>query len=229
MRTTTLRMSAAAASEKTMLLCSGGVESAVLVAQALAAGRQPVPLFADYSQRGAKREHQAAQAVCAAFENVPLQTLDLRAEGAKFQSINRLHIPMPHRNLVLLSLALSWASTHGCSQLAIGLNKDDFGKDAELAASDAPVRYTTGTRAFAQRFSELASVVAPEVEVALPQAELSKAEVIRLGARLGVPLELTYSCMRGREQHCGACMQCRARAEAFASAGVPDGAVYEPR
>ena len=72
--------------EKTLLLCSGGVESAVLVAQLLAARRHPVPLFADYSQRGAQRERIAARAVCASFEGVPPpQELDLRAEGGRFQ------------------------------------------------------------------------------------------------------------------------------------------------
>mmetsp|Transcript_10930 Transcript_10930/g.34534 ORF Transcript_10930/g.34534 Transcript_10930/m.34534 type:complete len:221 (+) Transcript_10930:90-752(+) len=214
--------------EKTLLLCSGGVESAVLVAQLLAVRRHPVPLFADYSQRGAQRERISARAVCASFEGVPPpQELDLRAEGGRFQAINRLHVPVPHRNLVLLSLALSWASTLGCSQLAIGLNRDDFGKDEEFEAAGA-VRYTTGTRAFTDRFRALANVVAPEVEVALPQAELSKPEVIRLGADLGVPLHLTYSCMRGRERHCGTCIQCRARREAFVSAGVEEGDdVYE--
>ena len=218
----------AAARSKTLLLCSGGVESAVLVAQILAAKRTPVPLFADYAQRGAKCERRAARAVCASFESVPPpQELDLHAEGARFQALNRLHVPLPHRNLVLLSLALSWASTHGCTQLAIGLNRDDFAKDEEFAAAGS-VRYTTGTLAFVERFTELASVVAPDVEVVLPQAELSKARVVRLGMRLGVPLELTYSCMRGRERHCGNCLQCRARRGAFAEAGVVEAAgVYD--
>ena len=72
--------------EKTLLLCSGGVESAVLVAQLLAVRRHPVPLFADYSQRGAQRERISARAVCASFEGVPPpQELDLRAEGGRFQ------------------------------------------------------------------------------------------------------------------------------------------------
>ena len=166
--------------------------------------------------------------MCASFESVPPpQELDLHAEGLRFQAINRLHVPLPHRNLVLLSLALGWASTHGCTQLAIGLNRDDFAKDEEFAAAGS-VRYTTGTLAFVERFRDLASVVAPEVEVVLPQAGLSKAEVVRLGARLDVPLQLTYSCMRGRERHCGTCLQCRARREAFVAAGVIEAAgVYE--
>lgn len=210
-----------ASASKTLLLCSGGVESAVLIAQILAAGRRPVALCADYSQRGAAEELAAANHLCASMGTEAPQLLDLRAEGTAFQSINRLHIPLPHRNLVLLSLALSWASTRECSQLAIGLNRDDFDKDAEFAAAGA-VRYTTGTRSFVDRFQSMAKTVSPDVQVVLPQAELSKAEVVQLGAKLGVPLEHTYSCMRGRARHCGACIQCRARRAAFIEAGVPE-------
>ena len=112
----------------TLLLCSGGVESAVLVGQLLELGEHVVPLFADYSQRGASQERLAAERMCSHFGLEPPQHMDLRAEGGAFQAMNRLHVPMPHRNLVLLSLALAWASTHRCSRLAIGLNKDDFAK-----------------------------------------------------------------------------------------------------
>jgi 7-cyano-7-deazaguanine synthase len=198
-----------------------------MVAQLLAAGREPLPLFADYSQRGAAAERAAADAVCAASGIAAPRLLDLRTEGSAFQAVNRLHVPMPHRNLVLLSLALSWASTLECSELAIGLNRDDFGKDADFAAAGA-VRYTTGTVAFVERFRELAAVVAPDVEVVLPQAEMSKADVVRLGSQLGVPLESTYSCMRGRAHHCGSCLQCRSRRAAFIEAGLPESdAFYE--
>ena len=212
---------------KTLLLCSGGVESSVLVAQLLDNGRSPVPLFADYSQRGAAAERAAAEAVCASAGIEPPRLLDLRVEGGSFQAINRLHVPVPHRNLVLLSLALSWASTLGCTQLAIGLNRDDFRKDAEFQAAGA-VRYTTGTRAFVERFRSLAEAVAPDVELVLPQQDLTKAEVVRLGVQLGVPLDRTYSCMRGRARHCGTCLQCTARRAAFLDAGVPESeAFYE--
>jgi len=206
---------------RTLLLCSGGVESAVLIAQAQAAEETPVPLFADYSQRGAAMERQAADNICRALGSAPPQLLDLQHEGRAFQAINRLHIPLPHRNLILLSLALAWASQHGCSKLALGLNRDDFGKDAQFQSQGA-VRYETGTLAFVDRFRALAEAVAPDVEVALPQESMAKAQVVQLGAKLRVPLELSYSCMRGRERHCGACLQCRARREAFLAAGVAE-------
>lgn len=214
-----------AAQTRTLLLLSGGVESAVLLAQLKSADSQPVPLFAHYSQRGADAEHAAAVAACVSHDLEPPQLLDLRAEGAKHQCINRLHIPLPHRNLALLSLALGWASTHQCSAIALGLNKDDFAKDAAFAATGS-VRYTTGTLEFVSKFKQLAAVVAPEVAVALPQAELTKRDVILEGVRLGVPLMQTYSCMRGRTMHCGTCLQCRSRRQAFLDAGVPD-VMYE--
>jgi len=208
-----------AAERRTLLLLSGGIESSVLLAQLKHAGQTPIPLFAHYSQRGVDAEHAAASAVCSAFGFAEPQLLDLRAEGLAHQRINRLHVPLPHRNLALLSLALGWATTHQCSAVALGLNRDDFGKDAEFAAAGA-VRYTTGTREFVSSFTALAAVVAPDVGIMLPQAQLSKAEVIREGMRLGVPLRSTYSCMRGRPLHCGSCLQCLARRRAFALAGV---------
>ena len=207
---------------RTLLLLSGGVESAVLLSQLRETGHHPVPMFAHYSQRGSDAEHAAAAAAVAFIGAAePLRLLDLRAEGANHQKVNRLHIPLPHRNLALLSLALGWASTLQCTSLALGLNKDDFGKDAAFKEAGS-VRYTTGTVEFVTHFKALASVVAPEVTITLPQAELTKAEVILEGARLGTPLALTYSCMRSRPLHCGNCLQCRARRVAFLDAGVED-------
>ena len=206
---------------RTLLLLSGGVESTVLLSQLSARQQTCIPLFADYGQRGAEAEHAAAKAACASASLPPPQVLDLRAEGLAHQRVNRLHIPLPHRNLALLSLALGWATTHECSSIALGLNRDDFHKDREFAASGS-VRYQTGTLEFVDRFKALAEVVAPDVSVELPQAALSKADVVREGARLHAPLLQAYSCMRGRPTHCGSCLQCRARRAAFVDAAVPD-------
>ena len=208
---------------RTLLLLSGGVESSVLLSQLCesSAHARPMTLFAHYSQRGAAHEHVAAAAACAAAGLPGPQLLDLRAEGSAHRSYNRLHIPLPHRNLALLTLALGWATTHQCSKVAVGLNSDDFGKDAEFAAAGA-IRYTTGTREFVDKFTALAAVVAPEVEITVPQAHLTKADVVREGMRLGTPLLETYSCMRGRSLHCGTCLQCRSRRQAFIDAGVED-------
>ena len=206
---------------RTLLLLSGGVESSVLLSQLCEANARPLAMFAHYSQRGAMHEHAAASAACAHAGLPSPELLDLRAEGAAHQQHNRLHIPLPHRNLALLTLALGWATTHACSTIALGLNREDFAKDAAFAAAGT-VRYTTGTLEFVDKFTALASVVAPEVEITVPQADLTKADVVREGVRLGTPLLQTYSCMRGRELHCGTCLQCRSRRQAFIDAGVQD-------
>lgn len=209
-----------------LLLLSGGVESAVLLRQLLAKGKQPVPLCADYAQRAAREELRAAQAACRHAGIAEPQVLDLRAEGEAFWRANGLHVPLPHRNLVLLSLGLGWATTHCCTELALGLNKDDFAKDAEFAGTVGAVRYTTGTRRFVEDFRRLAATVAPGIEVTLPQAELTKHQVVLEGLRLGTNLAETYSCMRGRPRHCGACLQCRARREAFRRAAAEEPAGF---
>lgn len=65
------------------------------------------------------------------------------------------------------------------------------------------------------------------VRLSLPLGSVSKAEVVALGARLGIPFGLTYSCYRGGERHCGACPACAQRKKAFAEAGVEDPTEYE--
>lgn len=65
------------------------------------------------------------------------------------------------------------------------------------------------------------------VGLSLPLGRMSKAEVVRLGARLGTPFSLTYSCYRGGEKHCGACPACAQRKKAFIEAGVEDPTEYE--
>lgn len=210
------------AARRALLLLSGGVESSVLLHQLIRLGRKPVPLFANYAQRGADAEFRACVAVCeqAGLHKAP-QIVDLTVEGAAFQRISGLHVPLPHRNLVLMSLALSWATVHRCEEIALGLNRDDFAKDSEFARR-GQVRYTTGTERFVERFRLLVEEVAPSISIVVPQAEMSKVDVIALGRSYGVDLAATYSCMRTGPGHCGACMQCRARRTAFESAGVEE-------
>ncbi|KAL1503602.1 hypothetical protein AB1Y20_012079 [Prymnesium parvum] len=208
---------------RSLALVSGGIESAVLLHKLVASGRTPIALFFDYAQRGAAHERSAALAACASARIAPPVCLDLRSVGEAFRASNRLHVPLPHRNLVLLSLSLGWATTHGCDELALGLTSEDFAKDSEFAAAGA-VRYTTGTAEFCDHFRRMAAHVAPGVELTLPMAHQRKHEVIREAQQLGVELSRTYSCMRAcaSGRHCGTCLQCEARRAAFAAAGVSE-------
>ena len=178
---------------RSLVMLSGGIESTLLLRMLQNRGRTPVPITFDYAQRGAVPERRAAEAACADAGLPPPQCLDLRAVGESFRKTNRLHIPLPHRNLVLLSLSLGWATTHSCSEVALGLTREDFQKDAEFLSAGS-VRYTTGTEAFCRDFRTLAEHVAPGVELTLPLAAMEKHEVILEAQRLGVDLSRTYSC-----------------------------------
>ena len=130
---------------------------------------------------------------------------------------------VPARNTVLLALALGYAEVLGAQDLYIGVNAIDYSG------------YPDCRPAFVRAFEALANVAtAAAVEgrarytVHAPLLQLSKAEIIRLGTRLGVPYGLTHSCydpdLEGRA--CGRCDSCRLRRGGFAEAGVPDPTPY---
>jgi len=209
---------------RSVLLMSGGVESSVLFHQLQAMGHTVCPVFVDYNQRGRAMELQASRAV---VENGSghareLEVFDLSAVGGIFQGLNKLHIPLPHRNLPLLSLALSWAVATESSSIAIGITKDDVQKGG--------LNTQTNKTDFLQQFAQIVRTLEPGITTITPQLNLTKPEVIKEGCRYStLDFSLTYSCMRGRERHCGACMQCHARRAAFIEAGVSEQAGFYER
>lgn len=118
------------------------------------------------------------------------------------------------RNVVLLSKAALYCAQHGIPRIAL----------APLAGNPFP----DATREFFDAMARALSLgLAHDLEVAAPFAALHKADVVRLGVELGVPLELTLSCMNpGDGLHCGQCSKCRERRDAFAEAGVSDPTRY---
>lgn len=195
------------ATPTTVVLVSGGVDSTVLLYQ-LAEQRRPgefsvYPLFIDYAQRAAELEYEAAAWHCRRL-NLYLQRLDLARVGEAFRRQRSLkpHIPLPHRNLVALSLALSYAAVVGANALALGVIRDDIGG------------YPSASLPFLDAFRELTSSLGT-VSFETPFVHWPKAHVIAEGSRLGVDFSQTYSCMLGRERHCGHCTQCLRRDSAF--------------
>lgn len=192
-----------------VILLSGGVESATL----LHAERENGPLhpvFIDYAQRAAAQERRAAQAQCEAL-GLPLKTLDMAALGRGFREgrSKQYHVPLPHRNLVILGVGLSYAGQVGARRLCLALNREDLAS------------YASASPAFLQAFRALAATLEP-IEIATPLAHLGKAEIIRLGHALSVDYRHTYSCLLGRAPPCGRCPQCLKRKTAFAAARLPD-------
>lgn len=191
---------------KSILLLSGGVESTTL----FYGDRASEAVFIDYGQRAAARERAAAAWHCAR-RAVPLTVLDLAAVGDAFRAgqQQRLHVPLPHRNLVALSLGASYATQQRAQRLSLALNRDDART------------YASARVAFIERFQALLSTLG-DIEIATPLIGLSKTQVIEQGVSAGVDFTRTYSCLLGYAAHCGRCPQCLKRRAAFGEAGVPE-------
>ena len=118
------------------------------------------------------------------------------------------------RNIILLSKAAIYCSHHGIGRIALG----------PLAGNPFP----DATPQFLETMARALSLgLAHTIVVDAPFASMEKSDVIRLGVELGVPLELTLSCMNPQEgRHCGRCSKCRERRDAFAAAGVTDPTLY---
>ncbi len=196
---------------KTAVLVSGGVESTTLLHQeAKAPGKILLPLFLDYGQRGAALERKAASSQCRTL-GLTLEALDISGTAAVFHAgQSRLfHVPLPHRNLVALSLGLSLADKREADRLLLGLNRED--------GTESPA----ATPGFLEGFRRMAAGLS-RIRVEAPLIGKSKADIIHLGAALGVDFSRTYSCLLGYSRPCGRCSQCRKREAAFAAAGLAE-------
>jgi 7-cyano-7-deazaguanine synthase len=217
--------------EITAVLFSGGLDSAVLVARAAQDG--PVqPLYVASGLAWEPDEQAAAAAFLGALgasgvcDMVPLrfEMADvypashwaIRGEAPGFDTPDE-DVYLLGRNIVLLSKAAVFMARGGIRRVMLG----------PLAGNPFPDATATFFEAFA---GALSIGLATPIEVAAPFAALHKADVIRLGAELGVPLELTLSCMQPvSRRHCGRCSKCRERRDAFTEAGIEDRTEYAVR
>ena len=123
------------------------------------------------------------------------------------------HVPLPHRNLVALSIGLSYAANLGARKLYLAVNLDDTAD------------YASASLAFLAQFRLICGLLG-DVRLATPFVALAKREVIQRGVALGVDYATTYSCLLGYPAHCGRCPQCRKRREAFRQAGIDEPASF---
>ena len=223
-----------AAERTAVVLLSGGLDSATTLAVARDQGFACHALSLDYGQRH-HAELGAARRVAAALGVVQHKViaLDLTAIGGSALTDRAIAVPeqpgqgipatyVPARNTIFLSLALAWAEVLGAWDLFIGVNAVDY--------SGYPDCRPEYIQAF-QRLCQLATragVQGGAFQVHAPLIELTKAEIIRLGMRLGVDYGLTVSCYAADEagRACGRCDSCRLRARGFADAGVTDPTPY---
>ena len=214
---------------KTAVLLSAGLDSAVLAAAELRAAHVH-PIYVAAGLAWEREERRALDRLLAlppfAGRIAPLVRLTfsvedlypashwaLRGEPPAFDTPDE-DVYLTGRNVVLLSKAAIYCAQQRIPRIALGPLAGNPFPDA------TPEFFTAMARA-------LSLGLAHDLEVATPFATMHKADVVRLGAELGVPLELTLSCMNPRDGlHCGQCSKCRERRDAFAEAVVADPTRY---
>lgn len=220
--------------KRAVILTSGGLDSATVLAMAHSQGVECYALSFDYGQRH-RAELAAAARVAAGVPGTVHKTvgLDLRGIGGSALTDDAIDVPVeptegipvtyvPARNTVFLSIALGWAEVLEAGEIYIGVNAVDYSG------------YPDCRPAFIEAFESMAAtatkagVEGNPVKLRTPIINLSKADIIRAGIELGVDYSLTISCYQATDSGlaCGVCDSCRLRRQGFEEAGVPDPTRY---
>ncbi len=217
-----------------VVLLSGGLDSATVLAAAKSAGYACHAIAFDYGQKHRAELFAAARvAEAQGAESFRIIRLDAGAFSGSALTDDDLAVPesptegipityVPARNTIFLAHALGMAEALGATDLALGVNAVDYSgyPDCRPAFIDA-----------FEALANLATKVGVEsgaFKVHAPLLMLTKAEIIRWGTELGVPYHMTVSCYQATEAGlaCGRCDSCRLRREGFAAAGVADPTPY---
>lgn len=216
--------------KRAVILLSGGLDSATVVAMAKSEGYDCYTMSFDYGQRH-RAELNAAARVARDLGAVEHKVIGLNLDGIGGSALTDSSIDVPQapsegipvtyvpaRNTVFLSLALGWAEVLNAQDIFIGVNAVDY--------SGYPDCRPEFVEAF-ERMANLATRAGVEGQgfsIRAPLQQMSKGEIIQAGMRLGVDYALTVSCYRADDEGraCGKCDSCRLRAAGFAAAGVPD-------
>lgn len=221
---------------RAVVLLSGGLDSATALAVARAEGLVCHALSLDYGQRHCSeldaaaavathlraREHRVMRLDMGPFTGSALTDPGIAVPEAPSTGIPVTYVPA--RNTIMLALALGWAEVLDAEAIYIGVNALDYSG------------YPDCRPAFVEAFQHLADVATKRATngsstaIRAPLINLSKAEIIRLGTRLGVDYHLTVSCYQADSlgRACGRCDSCRLRRQGFDQAGLIDPTRYMP-
>jgi 7-cyano-7-deazaguanine synthase len=222
-----------------VVLLSGGLDSATVLAMARAQGRECYALSVAYGQRhqvelaaaaavarnlGA-REHRVMQVDLAGIGGSALTDANIAVPTTPQSSKDAGGIPVtyvPARNTMMLSLALAWAEVLDAREIHVGVNAVDYSGYPDCRPEFIAAFENLATRA------TKAGVEGRPLSIRAPLIHMSKADIIRAGAALGVDYSLTLSCYQPDDSGaaCGLCDSCRLRRQGFVSAGITDPTRY---
>jgi 7-cyano-7-deazaguanine synthase len=217
-----------------VVLLSGGLDSATVLAMAIAEGRKCYALSVDYGQRHqAELDAAAAVALLLGAQEQRVVHVDFGQFGASALTDTTLAVPqqastgipityVPARNTIMLSLALGWAEILQANCIYIGVNAVDYSG------------YPDCRPVFIEQFERLAQVATKaandgqKISVKAPLIDLSKAQIIQRGLALGLDYSMTVSCYAADSagRACASCDACRLRRDGFSAAGLSDPTRY---
>jgi 7-cyano-7-deazaguanine synthase len=224
------------ANQRRLAVClvSGGMDSCVTAAVAQQENDELAFLHISYGQRTQEKELESfesiadyygvAQRLCISLEQLlkiggsSLTDEHMPVTAANLSSKEIPTSYVPFRNAHFLSAATSWGEVIGCSAIYIGAVADD--------SSGYPDCRPEFYQAF-QRAIDVGTKPTTRIEIKTPVIALKKAEIVKLGIRLGAPLHLTWSCYQESQVACGKCDSCALRLRAFREAGVVDPIRYQ--
>lgn len=215
--------------KRAVVLVSGGLDSATVLAIARSEGYEIYALTVEYGQRHAVelacanrlceaigvREHQKISIPLNQFGGSALtDAIDVPKDGAD-DGIPVTYVPA--RNTVMLSLALAYAESRGATDIFVGVNAVDYS-----GYPDCRPEYIAAFESMARLATKI-GVEGETIRILAPLIDLTKPEIIRRGLELGVDYSMTHSCYDPVETRpCGLCDSCRIRLSAFDVVGIPD-------
>ena len=220
---------------RSVVLLSGGMDSATCMAVARAAGNSCFALSFDYGQKH-RAELDAAADIAGLMGAVEhrIIRIDMEQLGGSALTDDAIAIPeaggsgipityVPARNTVFLSLGLAWAEVLAADSIYAGMNAVDYS-----GYPDCRPEYIAAFQLMANLATKRA-VEGGLLEIRTPLISLSKAEIVALGASLGVDFSITVSCYSAdvTGAACGHCDACELRRDGFAAAGIPDPTRYQ--
>ena len=192
----------------------------------------------DYGQKAFKRELEASREICKKMnwshevidlpwlskistsslntsEEIP-EVSEADLDDIEKSSESASSVWVPARNTVFTSIALSYAESIGAEIIIVGWNGEEGST------------FPDNSKEYMEKFNELIDVGSPDkIKIEAPAIDLNKEEITELGVKVGAPMELSYSCYKGGDKHCGVCESCMRRRRAFENLNVKDLTEYE--